>query len=117
MIALKISALQWRGLIIAGYSSVCGRVTATVTAHSIRITTYISHLLSLLRREDELRPVEDDDGGCVLWSLEVEHCTQLSVMLCSGGSLSLSLSHLRYHECLGWLQSHFPLPAAQLTDC
>ena len=92
MIALKISALQWRGLIIAGYSSVCGRVTATVTAHSIRITTYISHLLSLLRREDELRPVEDDDGGCVLWSLEVEHCTQLSVMLCSGGSLSLSLS-------------------------
>ena len=94
MIALKIPALQWLALIIAGYSSDCGRVTATATATArrIRIIISISHLLSLLRREDELRPVADDEGGCVLWSLEVEHWTQLSVILCSGGSLSLSLS-------------------------
>ena len=50
---------------------------------------------------------DDDDGAGGLWSLEVEHCTQLSVMLWS----AVVLYHLRYHECLNWLQlqSHFPL--------
>ena len=54
----------------------------------------ISHLLSLLRREEELRPVEEADvgsGGGGL-SLAVEHCTQLSVIMWSGGSLSSEIS-------------------------
>ena len=73
------------GLNYYGLDQVCGRVTVTAARSD---WAHISHLLSLLRREDELRPVADDEGGCVLWSLEVEHCTQLSVILFS---LSLSL--------------------------
>ena len=61
MIALKISTMQWRGLITgAGWAGP---------------DSDISHLLSLLRRDEELRPVDDEDvgsGGGGL-SLAVEH--------------------------------------------
>ena len=109
MIALKISALQWWGLIIAGFSC------AAEAAHSteLAVTGMRSPTFSLFFAVRK---------SCVLWRrlmsvVVVEVCPWRwsTVHSCQSSCGVVALYHLRYHECLAGLSLTF-LSAAQLTS-